>query len=328
MRHLSILEHGSFLGVSGSRLQIKSEGKTVKEIPLSRIKSILVAKSGVGFSGKLVTECAVRGIRTFFMDQRGKIIAHLADMKQHAVSAVRKAQFFRCNNYGGLDAGRNIALAKIKNQRALLLYFSKGSDSLPRDILRDSAEQMDRDIKSLQAMTKDEFSIDTIMGYEGVAGRKYWKALRESELLPESFKCRSGRGATEPVNAALNYGYAILMSFVWNAVLNAGMESYEGVLHVGRPGKPSLVLDMMEEFRPWVVDRHIIRLRSRLATNKGQLSFPLRKTIIERIEDCMVTKYPWRNRRLRMDTIIQRQAWRMSAYFCDDKPYKGYLFKW
>ena len=87
------------------------------------------------------------------------------------------------------------------------------------------------------------------MGYEGAAATLYWQALRTAGLVPETFLTREGRGSVEIVNAALNYGYAILQSYIWSALDNAGFELYAGFLHRRRPGKPSLVLDVMEEYR-------------------------------------------------------------------------------
>src|SRR5204862_398077 len=69
---------------------------------------------------------------------------------------------------------------------------------------------------------------------------------------------REGRGATDPLNAALNYGYGILYAQVERALLLAGLDPYAGFLHADRPGKPSLVLDLIEEFRQAVVDRTLI----------------------------------------------------------------------
>jgi CRISPR-associated protein Cas1 len=67
------------------------------------------------------------------------------------------------------------------------------------------------------------------------------------ELLDDlNFSNRIGRGADDIVNSALNYGYAILTSFAWQSVINAGLEPFAGVLHTNRPGKPSLVLDIIK----------------------------------------------------------------------------------
>jgi CRISP-associated protein Cas1 len=65
-------------------------------------------------------------------------------------------------------------------------------------------------------------------------------------------------GAPDPVNSAFNDGYTILRAQVWGAILNAGLEPFTGFLLVDRPAKPSLVLDLVEEFRQSVVDRAVV----------------------------------------------------------------------
>ncbi len=100
-----------------------------------------------------------------------------------------------------------------------------------------------------------------LMGLEGTGGRLYWKQI--GNMLPDElgFEGRSHysrKRRPDAVNAALNYGYGILTSHVWGAAMNAGLEPFAGFLHVDRSGKPSLVLDLMEEFRQPVVDRAIL----------------------------------------------------------------------
>src|SRR5204862_6184281 len=99
---------------------------------------------------------------------------------------------------------------------------------------------------------------DTLMGIEGVSGRLYWEAVGEVIRGKTEFLGRAHRGATDAVNAMLNYGYGILYGNVWGAVLNAGLEPFAGFLHVDRPGKPALVLAMVEEFRQAVEDRAVL----------------------------------------------------------------------
>ncbi len=329
MKHLAILEHGKFLGVTGARLTVSAEGRTVREIPLSRLRTIFVGKTGVGFSGALALECAGRGIRVFFTDFRGRIAAALVDQHQHAVVEIRRAQFKAADTPVTMETARAMAYGKLRNQRALLLYFSKGAEPEAGERLKAGAARLEAVAESLMAIPASADFRDAAMGCEGAGASAYFEALRESGLLPPSFTARIGRGALEPVNAALNYGYAILQSYVWNAVINAGMEPYEGVLHARRPGKPSLVLDLMEEFRAWVVDRQVIRLRPQLGREKeGGLSLATRRLLTERIQESMAARHPWRNRRLHLESIVQRQAWRLAAAFCGEKPYKAYLFKW
>jgi CRISPR-associated protein Cas1 len=83
------------------------------------------------------------------------------------------------------------------------------------------------------------------------------------------------------VNSALNYGYGILYTQVWGALMNAGLEPFAGFLHVDRPGKPSLVLDVIEEFRQPIVDRAVIAMLTKgvkIETREGLLTDESRRT--------------------------------------------------
>ena len=94
-----------------------------------------------------------------------------------------------------------------------------------------------------------------LLNREGRAGAQYWAGVAALLDGKAAFAGREHRGTEDPVNAALNYGYGILQSQVWSAITLAGLEPFAGFIHVDRPGKPSLVLDLMEEFRQPVVDR-------------------------------------------------------------------------
>ena len=101
---------------------------------------------------------------------------------------------------------------------------------------------------------------EQLMSVEGRAAQKYWTAI--GSIIPSDLQWpgRETRGATDPFNASLNYGYGILYARVEQALILAGLDPYGGFLHADRPGKPSLVLDMIEEFRQTVVDRTVIGL--------------------------------------------------------------------
>ena len=99
----------------------------------------------------------------------------------------------------------------------------------------------------------------TLLNLEGRAGALYWECVQR--LLPAGrFTTRNHQGAVDDVNALLNYGYGILYSQVWSALSLAGLEPFAGFLHVDRPGKPSLVLDFIEEFRQPIVDRVVFAM--------------------------------------------------------------------
>ena len=169
--------------------------------------------------------------------------------------------------------------------------------------------------------------LNTLLGYEGNSAATYFQALRDARLFSSSFQRREGRGSREINNSLLNYGYAILSSYILNAVINAGLEPYLGVLHGTRPGKMALVLDIMEEYRAWVVDREVIKLRSQ-SENKEHMTIDLRKALIAKIQLNCAKKYKYKSKKLKLEHIMQRQVYRLCGHFYGEKTYKPYLFKW
>jgi len=99
-----------------------------------------------------------------------------------------------------------------------------------------------------------------IMGYEGEATRLYFGII--AKLLPEDleFTKRVRRPPRDPINSSLSFGYTILYNQILLVIAAAGLEPFAGFLHSDRSGKPSMALDLMEEFRQPVVDRTVVRL--------------------------------------------------------------------
>jgi CRISPR-associated protein Cas1 len=114
----------------------------------------------------------------------------------------------------------------------------------------------------------------------------------------------------------LNYGYGILYGNVWGAILNAGLEPFAGFLHVDRPGKPSLVLDLVEEFRQPVVDRAIlsaVNLGINVRMENGLLDRESREMVGARVCDRLVSAERHQGKEYQLRSIIQMQAcgWRI-----------------
>lgn len=142
---------------------------------------------------------------------------------------------------------------------------------------------------------------------------------------------RVHKGAQDPINSLLNYGYGILYSKIWGALLNAGLEPFAGFIHVDRPGKPSLVLDFIEEFRQPIVDRTVIAL-----VNKGSsvemednlLSNKTRNLLAERILQRLESEVEFDGKKHKLKSIIQMQARNLAMFFRGERKYKCYRFGW
>ncbi len=169
-----------------------------------------------------------------------------------------------------------------------------------------------------------------LLAVEGAAGRIYWAGVREL-LGAELFAARHHRGAEDPVNAALNYGYGILYSKVWAALMVAGLEPFAGFLHVDRPGKPSLVLDVVEEYRQPVVDRTVIALFTRGTTvrmEEGRLDHAARKVVAGRTLERLETPVTYEGKSLPMRAVIQAQAHHLATALRGERRYRPYRFRW
>jgi CRISPR-associated protein Cas1 len=103
-----------------------------------------------------------------------------------------------------------------------------------------------------------QICLDDIRGIEGIAAAKYFTALSGALPLPWVFRERNRRPPRDPINALLSFGYTLLLSSITTAAIVAGLDPCVGFLHPEYRGRPSLALDMMEEFRSPVIDRMVV----------------------------------------------------------------------
>jgi CRISPR-associated protein Cas1 len=148
-----------------------------------------------------------------------------------------------------------------------------------------------------------------------------------------AFPGREHRGASDFVNSLLNYGYGVLYAQVWGAVLNAGLEPFAGFLHTDRPGKPSLVLDLTEEFRAPVVDRTVLaalRLGQLQSAGKpGPLDPHTRSVLVEQLLKRVESKERFQGGHYQVRSIIQMQARSVASFVMGRRErYQPFRFKW
>lgn len=179
-----------------------------------------------------------------------------------------------------------------------------------------------------------DFVRGQLLSIEGRAGREYWRGVKL--LIGKKvvgFLGREHRGATDLFNCMLNYGYGILYSQVWGALMLAGLEPFAGFLHVDRPGKPSLVLDFIEEFRQPVVDHAVIALLGKGGPREddlreGLLSPRVRKEIAIKVEERLNSVHRYQNCNLTLKAIIQRQARLLASFFRGEAKYRPFIVGW
>jgi CRISPR-associated protein Cas1 len=113
--------------------------------------------------------------------------------------------------------------------------------------------------------------------------------------------------------------------------MNAGLEPFAGFLHVDRPGKPSLVLDLIEEFRQPIVDRAVIAAATKGAkpdTREGLLTDESRRAVAAAVLERLESEVTFHGRRHRMKSVIQMQARSLATALRGGDAYRTFAFKW
>jgi CRISP-associated protein Cas1 len=327
---------GMYLGKKSERLQVKLGGKAIYEFPFFRISEVMVASGGVSLSSDLLKEFCERGIRLTFMEASGRPYAMLSSPVLTATVESRREQLLAYHDQRGLDFARLIVRGKIRNQRYLLLYFGKylkQSNAERFAIISTTARKLrglELQASRIQGSAVGEKRAE-LMGLEGVAGRLYWEAVRAIVESKTDFMGRVHQGAADAFNALLNYGYGILYAHVWGAVVNAGLEPFAGYLHVDRPGKPSLVLDLVEEFRQPVVDRTVIafiNLGQQVRMSEALLDQSTRKAIGQKILGRLGSRELFRGQEYQIRSIIQMQARSLVSFLRGKASYRPFSFRW
>lgn len=224
-----------------------------RRLPLARIDHI-VAFGGVTITDVLMHRCAADNRSVTWLTSAGRFLARVGG-PQAGNPRLRVSQHDHHR-----DGERRLKLAawfvagKLKNSRQVLLRAARDAAGARQASLRETAAICAEAVGQLR--TAD--SINAVMGIEGHAARRYvaaWRHLLTEHADIVAPDARSSRPATDPLNAALSFGYGLLRVAVHGALEQVGLDPYIGFLHGIRPGKPALALDLMEEFRAELVDR-------------------------------------------------------------------------
>lgn len=269
---LDVPEHRSvYLGVPGSRAYI-DEGRVVvehDEVELLDVPAGLVARivcfGPVGVSAGLRNWALSSGVELVFCSQRGRYLGQAVSGHVGRVQRLRRQLDAADDPARHLPLGRAIVDAKIRKQAVLLQRVMRAASA---DELRESVDTM----RGYASMLPDATTRAEIMGLEGASARAYfhgWSAVLDPEY---GFHGRNRRPPLDVVNSALSFGYAVLLSEAVSALAAAGLEPAVGFLHTDQDGRPSLALDLVEEFRPLVVDQIVLEAvrRRRLRIEHGR----------------------------------------------------------
>ncbi len=331
---LIVAQTGAFVGKRSERLRVSVKGETVDEQPLHGLEQVLIASEGVSISSDAVRECAERGIPITFLGWNGAAYARLMSPGLVGTVRTRREQLLAYDDVRGVALAKGFATGKLANQASLLRYMVKNYRNEPAlyEAAREAALQIQDFAGHIQELPGERVEVlrEPLLVHEAHAAKCYWETARRLVEVAD-WQARETRGAEDLVNSCLNYGYGCLYSRIESAVVLAGLDPYAGFIHADRAGKPSLVLDLIEEFRQPVVDRTVfglLNLGVKLEVQGGRLTDGSRRTLAQKVSGRLDGDELYEGKRHKVRTIIQLQARRIAACVRGESPYRPWLARW
>ena len=264
---------GSYLKKDGAAVAVVFEKETKLRVPLHNLDGIATFGWDILCSPSLMSECAERGVTLSFHNPHGKFLASVRGVTSGNV-LLRREQYRRSDSESAsVVIARNVLAAKLANGRTLIRRALRDHHSeTGNPVLKNAADWLGNRIKNLDRAT----TLDSLRGIEGDAAATYFHAF--PELITGGsdgieMRGRSKRPPLDPVNAVLSFLYAVLAHDCRSACESCGLDPQVGFLHRDRPGRPSLALDLMEEFRPVVSERVALSLFNRKQLKKRDFEF-------------------------------------------------------
>lgn len=331
---LLVNTYGCFIGLSGQGVTVKQQGKVISKRPIGALSHITVSSKGVTLSSNLIDYCLANKISIDFFNSAGTHTGSILSNKYIENTLWNKQA--QCGLKKRLSLATSIIEAKLRNQFNIVKYFHKYHkhcyDTLTPKYDEISAFHSQFKLFLNSHPIEDEKYLTALVGYEAQGAIKYWAYIRE--LLADDdvgFTKRERKGATDLVNCMLNYGYAILYTRVWQALLGAKLNPFDSIIHVRQPGKPTFVYDVVEMFRSQVVDRVVITLIQKgktMKVQKGLLTDDTRKRLAKSVLERLNRYEKYRREETTMEQIIRNQAKEIAAWIDSGKHYKPYIAKW
>ncbi len=271
-----VTRQGAQVQVDGGRIvvwDVDGDEGELASFPIEKLDTINVF-GGVNFSTPFVARANEHGIVLNYFTQHGKYRGSFVP-ERNTIAEVRRAQYDLSRDEE-LAIARQMIAGKIRNARTLL--SRKGVYGT--DVLKDLGVRAESDV------TKDD-----LRGTEGEAAERYFRLLDQTLVDGWTFEKRTKRPPEDHINSLLSLTYVFMKNEVLSALRQYNLDPFLGVLHADRHGRPSLALDLQEEFRPIFCDAFVIRLINRGVIDHGdfrndnRLSDDAFKTYLEKFED-------------------------------------------
>lgn len=249
----------AYISLDGENVVVKQNNKVLNQTPLHLLNDIVVMNYA-GITPALMGKCAEKNILVVFLTPNGRFLSRTIG-KSYGNVVLRREQYrVSDDDSRSLAIAKNIISAKILNSTQVI-----------RRAISDHGERLDiqkfnKVADALKASSKKAFEVDNFASLRRIEGEcaEYYFSVFGSLILRDDkrfvFKNRNRRPPRDAVNAMLSFGYTLMTSICTCALETAGLDSYVGMLHTDRPGRASLSLDLLEEFRAPFVDRFVLTM--------------------------------------------------------------------
>ena len=256
---LYITSPDRYLSLDGENVVIQENGKELGRVPLHNLERIMTF-GYTGASPALMGKCAENGIELIFMSGSGKFLARVEGEVNGNVLLRRQQYRFADNEDVSLAVAKNIICAKLFNSRWTIERTLRDHPMrIDTEKFRACSEQLKASINNAQNAS----DIDSLRGIEGEGAQIYFSVFDDMILQQKddfTFSIRNKRPPRDNVNALLSFAYSLATSMCTSSLEAVGLDPYVGFMHTDRPGRRSLALDLVEEFRAPLCDRFVLTL--------------------------------------------------------------------
>lgn len=252
MSNLYVYEQGTILNYKENRLIINYSKDDFKSIPVEHIDNVILY-GGIQVSTTCIHQLLSRGIHLTWLSQNGSYFGRLESVNNININRQR-LQFRKTDNsLFSLEISKEFIKGKVANQKTILLRANK---TLKDSKLASIIARININLKRIENSKK----IEELMGVEGLFARLYFLGINYIIDKKYSFNKRTKRPPKDPFNSLLSFGYTLLHYEIFTIITTKGLNPYAGFLHSDKHKHPTLCSDLMEEWRPILVDSLVIAL--------------------------------------------------------------------
>ena len=313
---LYVTSENSYLALDGENVVVFDGQAEIGRLPLHNLDGI-VSFGYRGTSPALMGACVERNVSLCYLTPQGKFLARISGKTRGNV-ALRQQQYDSSRDTAvSLEIAKNCILGKVYNSRWVLERAIR-DHKLQIDVERVKGASMF--LKNSLDLIQNSQTKEQLRGYEGEAASIYFGVLDQLILQQKKefvFQGRNKRPPQDPVNALLSFVYTLLTNTITSALETVGLDPYVGYLHTDRPGRASLSLDLIEEFRAVLADRFVLSLINRkMITGK---EFKKQENGAVRMDDEARKRVlvEWQNRKKEVIThpyLQEKVEWGMVPY--------------